>query len=143
MSIWVRRVLISLLFAGLVASLAACGDKAPLTGPTPLANLSGLTLEKGRPGNVWVVVDAQQRLSIFVVTEKPLVSCSLSQVATDNGSSMAPQSVQLQHELTGSGYGGHPRKWTTAQALTAGTYRIQLEGEGRVVNLRVEKLKAE
>jgi hypothetical protein len=141
--IGVRRVLISLLVAGLAASLAACGDKAPLTGPTPLASLSDLTLEKGRPGNVWVVVDVEQRLSIFVVTEKPLVSCSLSQVATDDGSSMAPQSVQLQHELTGSGYGGHPRKWTTVQALTAGTYRIQVEGEGRVISLRVEKVKTE
>jgi hypothetical protein len=143
MGIWVRSILISVLFAGLAVSVAACSSQPPLTGPTPLASLSDLTLEKGRPGNVWVCVDAEQRLSIFVVTKQPLLSCDLSRVATRDGSSMTPMPVHLQDEPTGSGYGGRPQAWTTVQALAPGTYRIQLEGEGRVVSLQVEKVKEE
>ena len=88
-------------------------------------------------------VAAERKLRVFVVSDRALRACTLSRVAASDGSAVRVQSVPLQYSPTGNGYGGRPSAWMTTKPITPGTYRISLEGDGRILNLVVDAVAPE
>ena len=136
---WGRSIPVVVLLVGIVVFAASCGGDSALTGRTHLADIADLTLTQDRPGHVWVCVGTEQKLRIFMITRRPLESCTLAKVAASDGSAIPVQPVSLQGSPHSAPWGETTYALLTRDAVTPGTYRVELVGTGRITSLVVDE----
>jgi hypothetical protein len=137
-----RKILAGTLLVGLVVVAASCGSQSAPPGRY-LASLADLTLVKGRPGHVWVDIYAKQDLRLYIVTQRPLTSYGLAKVAASDGSATPVEPVSLQGGPDTQPSGLTTYELVTTKPVTPGTYRIELAGDARVEDLKVDNPGAE
>ena len=143
MANWSRTILVTAALVFLALAAASCGGASPSSGRQHLADVADLTLEKGRPGHVWVYVEREQNLRVLLLTERPLESCTLAKVLTADGQAMPVQPVDLQGSPHTAPEGGTSYALLTRKPVTPGTYRVELAGSGRITSLTVDERGAE
>jgi hypothetical protein len=134
-----RIILVTVALVALALAAASCGDASTSSGRQHLADVADLTLEKGRPGHVWVFVEHEQKLRVFLLTERPLESCTLAKVLTADGEAMPVQLVDLQGSPHTAPEGGTVYAPVTREPVTPGTYRVEFVGSGRITSLTVDE----